>query len=248
MVYALIITYGLVLGSFFNVVGLRVPAGQSVFRPNSACPTCGRRLNDFELIPVLSYLIQRGKCRYCHGRISALYPLMELVTAFAFVHAFATYGMSLDTVLAWSLAALLIIVTVSDLRYMIIPNKILLIFFFIFALERMVVPLKPRWDSLVGASVAFILLYAIAVVSRGGMGGGDVKLFTCIGFFVGWQVFLLAFFLATLIGSMIGIIGMITGTMHRKSAVPFAPSIAVGTWLAYFYYEPIVDFYLSFFS
>ena len=248
MIYAWISIYGLVLGSFFHVVGLRVPVKQSILFPRSTCLHCGRKLQCVELIPVLSYVLQKGRCRKCKERIHLLYPLTELMTSFLFTLSFASFGFSFQTLLAWTLCSLLVTVTVSDLTYKMIPDRILGIFFLLFFVERCFFPLDPWWDSLVGAGVAFVLLAAIAIVSDGGMGGGDVKLFAVIGFAVGTKMFLLAFFLATCFGTLIAIIGMAAGKLTRKSAIPFAPFIAAGTVLSFFFYQPIMRVYLSLFS
>lgn len=247
MIYTLVALYGLCFGSFFNVIGLRVPIGQSIVHPRSTCPLCDSQLTLLELIPVFSYLYQKGRCRHCQGRISPLYPTIELLTAGSFVLLYATVGFQIETLPAWILVSLLIIVTISDLTFTLIPNKILFIFFLIFIVIRLIIPLHPWWDSLLGASVSFSILYLVAVISNGGMGGGDIKLFTLIGFVVGLKVFLLAFLLATFIGSFFGVIGMVFRKLNRKSEIPFAPAIAIGTILALFYYESIINYYVSLF-
>ena len=177
----LILIYGLILGSFFNVVGLSVPIKQSFTTRRSACPSCGKTLSALELIPVLSYLIQGGKCRGCKARISPLYPIIELLTGILFVLAPLILGWQAELIVAWTLISLLIIITVSDIKYMLIPDKILIVFAGIFLVERIFIPLTPWWDSLLGAVIGFSLLLVIAMVSKGGMGGGDIKLFAVLG-------------------------------------------------------------------
>jgi leader peptidase (prepilin peptidase) / N-methyltransferase len=245
MLYLIIIFYGLVLGSFYNVVGLRVPANESIVTPRSACPNCKHKLGPIELIPVLSYLIQRGKCRVCKTGISPLYPIMELLTGLLFLAAPLIMGWSNELWIAWTLISLFIIITVSDLAYMLIPDKILLFFAGIFIIERFFIPLTPWWDSLLAATIGFVLLLIISIVSKGGMGGGDIKLYALIGFVVGTKILLLSFFLATLIGAIVGIIGIATGILERKKPIPFGPFIAVGALLAYFYGDIIIKTYLE---
>jgi leader peptidase (prepilin peptidase)/N-methyltransferase len=238
--------YGLLLGSFFNVVGLRVPKGESIVKPRSHCPSCKRTLTAWELIPVVSYVIQSGKCRGCGSRISSLYPLMELATAVLFTISPLLVGWSKELVISWTLISLLIIIIVSDIRYMVIPDKVLLFFAVIFIIERIFIPLHPWWDSLVGAIIGFSLLLLIAFVSKGGMGGGDIKLFALLGFVLGGKMVLLAFFFSTLYGTIFGLIGMVLGKVRRGEPMPFGPYIAMGTLTVYFFGQMIIGWYKQF--
>jgi leader peptidase (prepilin peptidase) / N-methyltransferase len=240
----LILVYGLVFGSFFNVVGLRVPLKQSIVAPRSTCPNCKHTLGPLELVPVLSYLLQRGKCRQCKVGISPLYPIIELITGLLFISAPFIMGWTSELWIAWTLISLLVIITVSDLAYTLIPDKILLFFSVFFLIERFLIPLEPWWDSLLGAVIGFSLLLVISIVSKGGMGGGDIKLYAVIGFVLGTKLMLLSFFLATLIGAIFGIIGIALRLLERKNPVPFGPFIAIGTLLAYFYGNIIIENYL----
>lgn len=239
--------YGITLGSFYNVVGLRVPEGKSILAPRSSCPKCGNQLKTLELIPIISYLIQRGKCRQCKVGISPVYPLFELLTGVLFAGAYLLVGWSAELIIALTLISLFIIITVSDLAYMLIPDKVLLVFAGIFAVERFFIPLSPWWDSFTGATAGFFLLLMIALVSRGGMGGGDIKLFALIGFIVGFKTLMLSFFFATFYGAFFGIIAMLFGFVKKKQAIPFGPFIAIGTLTAYFFGGEIVEWYLNFF-
>ena len=214
-------------------------------RPRSACPGCGRTLSARELMPVVSYLIQMGKCRNCKKRISPLYPLVELSTALLFVFAYMQIGWSLELVVAWTLISLIIIIFVSDITYMLIPDKILLVFMGIFFATRLIYPLNPWWDSLAGGAIGFSLLFFIAIVSRGGMGGGDIKLFGVLGFLLGTKLVLMSFFFATLIGAVAGIIGLSTGIFKKGEPIPFGPFIGAGTLIVYFFHESILNWYLA---
>ncbi|MDP4084553.1 MAG: prepilin peptidase [Bacillota bacterium] len=244
--FYIIFFYGLIFGSFFNVVGLRVPMKQSIVKPRSACPKCGHQLRAFELIPVLSYIIQKGRCRGCQSRISPFYPIMELLTGILFVFAPYQIGWSWELIVAWSLISLFMIIVVSDIHYMVIPDKILVVFAGIFLLERFITPLTPWWDSLIGAVVGFLLLLLIAFVSKGGMGGGDIKLFALIGFVLGVKLLLLSFFLSTLYGAVFGIIALLFRIVKRRQPIPFGPFIVAGTLTAYFWGPAIIHFYLQF--
>jgi leader peptidase (prepilin peptidase) / N-methyltransferase len=247
----MILTYlfliGLVSGSFYNVVGLRVPLKESIVTPRSACPKCKHTLTPLELIPVLSFLFQRGKCRQCKVSISPLYPFMEFLTGVLFIVVPLTLGWTIEIWVGWTLVSLFIIITVSDIKYMLIPDKILLFFAGIFLLERIFIPLSPWWDSLLGAAIGFTLLLVISIVSKGGMGGGDIKLYALLGFVIGTKLVLMSLFIATLLGALIGMIGIGLGLVERKKPIPFGPFIAVGTLIAYFYGQTIFTAYLNLF-
>jgi leader peptidase (prepilin peptidase) / N-methyltransferase len=242
--YSIVLLYGLLLGSFYNVVGLRVPLKQSIVKPRSHCPYCQHTLRPYELIPVVSYLLQGGKCRRCKAPVSFLYPAVELATGLLFVLAPLLMGWTLELIIAWTLISLMVIVFVSDIKYMIIPDKVLLVFAVIFLLERIFLPLSPWWDSLLGAAAGFFLLLFIAVISKGGMGGGDIKLFAVIGLALGTKLVLLTFFFATIFGAVFGLAGMLIGKVEKGKPIPFGPYIALGSITAYFFGQRILDWYL----
>ncbi|MGG0644513.1 prepilin peptidase [Sporosarcina gallistercoris] len=240
--------YGLVFGSFFNVVGLRVPKKESIVSPPSHCTICDRRLTAIDLIPVISFVFLRGKCRGCGTKISIVYPLMELNTGALFALSFYYLGFSLELAVALLFVSMLVIITVSDIMYMLIPNKVLLPFGMAIALLRFFSPLSPWWDSLLGAAVGFLVLLLIAIVSKGGMGGGDIKLFFVIGLVLGTQLTLLTLFLAAFIGSLVGILYLRKTKQGRKTPVPFGPSIAVAAVISYFCGDTLVGWYLTLFT
>jgi leader peptidase (prepilin peptidase) / N-methyltransferase len=245
LINILLFLYGILLGSFFNVVGLRVPINQSIVSPRSACPTCGHKLKPYELIPVISYMLQKGKCRDCQSRISPIYPVFELLTGILFATAPLVIGWSGELVVALTLISMFMIIIVSDINYMLIPDKILLWFAGIFLLERILWPLTPWWDSLLGAGTGFVLLLIIAIVSKGGMGGGDIKLYALIGFVLGFKLVLLSFFLSTLFGAVIGGLALLFKIVKRKQPIPFGPFIAAGTLTAYYWGPDLINLYLQ---
>ncbi|WP_281503666.1 A24 family peptidase [Ectobacillus sp. JY-23] len=244
--YAYVFVVGLVLGSFYNVVGMRVPVGKSIVSPRSACTRCGHKLGARELVPVLSYFWQKGKCRGCGGRISPIYAVFELLTGVLFIYAFYAIGWDAELFIAWALISLLMIIVVSDLSYMLIPNKIVLVFLAVF------IGLLPFshliwWEHLLGAALGFGLLLAIAMISKGGMGGGDVKLFGLLGFVLGPKMVLLAFMLSAFYGTVFGLIGLWTGHVQRGKPMPFGPFIMLGTLTAYFFGVQLLELYFSLF-
>jgi len=239
--------FGILFGSFFNVVGLRVPQKLSFHNDRSFCPRCKSQLSWYELIPVVSYFIQRGKCRHCQTRISYIYPFIEFSTGLLFLFSYIKIGFQTELLTALFLASMLMILFVTDMTYMLIPNKILLFFLPIFILMRILSPLTPWYDPIIGAFVGFLLIAVIIFVSKGGMGAGDMKLFGVLGIVLGWQLTLLTFFVAALFGAIIGGLLMLLNKVAKREPIPFGPYIVVGSIISYFYGEQIMKFYLSLF-
>ncbi|MFB1080531.1 A24 family peptidase [Jeotgalibacillus sp. JSM ZJ347] len=237
--------YGTIFGSFYNVVGLRVPKKKSIVSPGSACPKCGHRLKWTELIPVLSYFLLRGKCSSCGLTIPVKYPVIEAFTGLLFALSFYVYGFSGELIVSVLFASLLIIISVSDLEYMLIPDRILLFFGGLLLMLRIIAPLSPWWDAPLGAASGFTLLLLIAIISKGGMGGGDIKLYAVIGLVLGVKLTLLSFFIATFIGTAAGLFAIYARKKSRKDPVPFGPSIAAGAMIAYFWGNDLISAYMN---
>lgn len=246
IVYAIFLgIFGLVFGSFFNVVGLRVPKGKSIVSPPSHCDKCKRRLTVIDLIPVFSYIFLRGKCRTCGTKIGFFYLLMELITGLLYALAYLHFGFTLELLVAILFISLLVIITVSDIAYMLIPDKVLLPFVILLLIARIFSPLDPFWDAFVGAAVGFGLLLLIAFVSKGGMGGGDVKLFFVIGLVLGFQLTIVALFVSSIVGLVAGVSQLLWQKKGRKQPVPFGPWIALGSIVTYFYGTKILEWYTN---
>ncbi|MGB3159762.1 MAG: prepilin peptidase [Carnobacterium sp.] len=240
--------YGVVFGSFFNVVGLRVPNGTLFAQTRSYCDTCQRTLTWKELIPVWSFLYQRGRCKKCKEKISLLYPIMELATGLLAAYTYYRYGWSEQTLLGLLLIALIIPITVSDIAYRKIPNKLLLFFTPLFIVVRILYPQPSFWISLVGAGLAFGLIFVVILLSNGGMGAGDLKYFALLGFVFGPRLFLVLFFLATLYGAVSGMILMKLTNGDRKMTIPFGPYIGLSALTVFYFGETILQWYGSFFN
>ena len=245
MYVLLFFLFGTVFGSFFNVVGIRVPKKIPFHNDRSYCPECQTQLKFYELIPVVSFLLQQGKCRTCETRISPVYPLIEFATGFFYAFSYIHIGLQRELIVAIIFISLLMIITVSDLYYMLIPDKILLFFLPIIILLRILSPLDPWYDMFIGAAVGYVLLAVIIIVSKGGMGAGDMKLFGVIGFVLGWKNVLLTFFFAALFGAIVGGILMLTKKIKRGQPIPFGPFIVLAALLTYFYGQTILDWYVS---
>jgi leader peptidase (prepilin peptidase)/N-methyltransferase len=236
---------GLLFGSFFNVVGLRLPQHIPFVNDRSRCPHCGHTLSWYENIPILSFFVQAGKCRRCRGCISFLYPGVELMTGFLFAYSFYMLGWQWELITSLLLVSMLMIILVSDLKYMIIPNKVMLFFLPFLIVMRIIVPLEPLWSSIIGALTGFVLLALIILFSRGGMGAGDMKLFALLGLVLGPGKLLLAFFLSCLLGGVIGMLLFAAKRVSRKQPVPFGPFIVIATVIAYFSGDSLLNWYFS---
>lgn len=177
--------------------------------------------------------------------ISGLYPAVEFSSGILFAAVPLILGWTSELIVAWTLISLMVIIFVSDYNYMIIPNKILLVFGAILTAERILIPLSPWWDSLAGGIFGFLMLLFIAVISNGGMGGGDIKLYLVIGIALGVKLVLLSFFLATLFGAFLGGLGMLIGVVKKGKPIPFGPFIGLGTIIAYFYGNELIEWYFQ---
>lgn len=237
--------YGIIFGSFFNVVGLRVPKGSLFSQTRSYCDTCERTLTWKELIPVFSFVIQKGKCLKCQEKISPIYPCMELATGLLAAFAYYQFGFSEALLLALLLISLVIPITVSDIAYRRIPNKILLFFLAVFLVYQFVFQTIPLGQAFLGAGIAFGLLLLILILSKGGMGAGDLKYFTLLGFVFGPKGFLLTFFLSVLFGLVGGIIVMKRTNQGGKTMIPFGPYIGLAALIVLFYGDIFMTWYVS---
>src|SRR5690606_32126342 len=149
------------------------------------------------------------RCRTCDARISPLYPVMELATGLLFAFTYYKHGLGPNLLIGILFVSLLVIITVSDLAYMIIPDPVLLVFLIFFVVLRIFFPLQPWWDALIAAALGFGILYLLAIISKGGMGGGDIKLFFVLGLILGTKATLMTLFLASFIGSLFGVVKII---------------------------------------
>lgn len=239
---------GLMVGSFLNVAAIRIPRGESVAFPPSRCMHCGHRLHAIDLIPVLSYLMLRGRCRYCRGRISPAYPAGEMAAAAAYAVTAWRVGPDAELAAGLVLASVLIASAHSDLRTMLIPDKIVFSGLVAGIAARLLSHPLPWWEYALGAVLGGGLMFLLAAVSRGGMGGGDIKLWTFIGLMLGVRLTLAAVFAAGLLGSLYGAGLMMAGKYRRRMQVPFAPFIAAGTLPVYWFGEQWIGWYLGLFT
>jgi leader peptidase (prepilin peptidase)/N-methyltransferase len=252
-VVALTLVVGLLIGSFLNVVIYRVPRGESVVHPRSRCPGCGREISAADNIPVVSWVRLRGRCRSCGEPISVRYPLVELATGLLFVVVLLWCGVTWALPAYLYLAAIAIALSVIDLDTKRLPNAIVLPSYVV-ALVLLLLPavLDGAWDAYLRAVLAGAALFAfyflLAFIYPAGMGFGDVKLAGVVGIYLGWAswgVLLVGGFTAFVLGALVGITVMVVGKGGRKTKVPFGPFMLAGAFLALFFGQPVVDWYLS---
>jgi leader peptidase (prepilin peptidase)/N-methyltransferase len=234
---------GLALGSFLNVVAARVPRRRSIVSPASACMECGTTLAWRDNIPLVSWVLLRGRCRHCGARISALYPGVELATALLVAACILDFGLSGRFVVAAFFCAVLVAVSATDLTHRIIPNRIVVPAAAVILLAQTALEPSPQWT--LGALGASAFLFAAVLAYPAGMGMGDVKLALVMGAALGKTVpvALMLGMLAALVPSIILLARH--GSAARKMGIPFGPFLALGSVVALFVGEQIVDWYLA---
>ena len=243
-----IFIFGLIIGSFCNVVIYRLPHGKSIITPGSGCRSCTAPIRPWDNIPVLSYLLLRGRCRACKERIAPRYLFVELTSGVLYVLLWRRFGLTTPFTVYALFTSSLLIIALIDLDHKIIPNIITLPGIAVgLGLSVWALPITPQ-TSLFGLLVGGALFYLIAVVSKGGMGGGDIKLIAMIGAFLGWQGALFTIFSGALLGSLVGMMLMLLGKKGRKDKVPFGPFLSCGAVLFMLSGDDLIQWYLNLLS
>lgn len=242
--YTLVFLYGIVIGSFLNVCIYRIPKKENIATTRSHCMSCGYQLKWYDLVPLFSYLVLRGKCRKCDSRISVQYPLVEALNGALYLLVFWRYGLSVDSLLYCLLFSALIVLSVIDFRTYEIPVGIN-IFILTLGLIRIVTDLS-HWLSygigLLSVSIPLLLIY---LVTKGrGIGGGDVKLMAAAGLLIGWKLNVLGFLLGCILGSIIHVCRMKLSGEGRTLAM--GPYLAMGIAISVMWGEQMIAWYLSF--
>jgi leader peptidase (prepilin peptidase)/N-methyltransferase len=237
---------GLLVGSFLNVVVHRLPRGESLSRPRSRCPGCGTPIAPYDNVPVLSWLVLRGRCRHCGTRIAGRYPLVELVTAVLYVAVVLAKDEAVQVALGLLLVTALVPIALIDLEHRLIPNRITLPAAIAAVVAGLVLDVGFVPEQLIAGAAAggFFLLAALAYPR--GMGMGDVKLAGVLGLYLGRAV-APALFIALIAGVLVGalVIARKGASEGRKTAVPFGPFLALGGLVSFFVGEGLVDAYLD---
>ena len=240
---ALIGALGALIGSFLNVVIHRVPAGESIVSPGSRCPGCGRDIAPWDNVPVVSWLLLRGRCRHCGVAISPRYPAVELLTAITFAAVAAARGVDDDLVVQLPFVAVLIAVAFIDAEHQIVPNRIVVPAAVFGVAAGAVVMTDDLPELLAAGAGAFLVMLLIALAYPRGMGMGDVKLAGVMGLYLGLEV-IPGLFVAFLTGTAVGL-GILAreGAAARKKRVPFAPFLALGGIVALLVGPDLIDLY-----
>lgn len=243
--------FGLAVGSFLNVCIYRLPLGQSVVAPRSRCQACGRDLEWFENIPVLGWLLLRGRCRTCGGRISSLYPVVEVVTPLLFVLQYWDVGWTPLLVVRLVFCSAMVVLFVIDLQHRLLPNAITLPGIGVGLAAALV--LEPGWRAaLLGVVVGGGGLLLVAEVyyrlrHEEGLGMGDAKMLAMIGAFLGWQPMLVTLLLASLLGSIVGLGMLVLGLGDSKYALPLGSFLALAAVVTTSAGEQIIRWYGGFY-
>ncbi len=243
---AIAAVFGALLGSFLNVLILRLPKDESVVFPGSHCPRCKSPIAWYDNVPILSWIVLGGKCRHCRESISVQYPLIELTTALLWAAAAWYYGVDLTGLTAAMFGTLLLGIAITDARHYLIPDE-----YTVGGLVLgLLLSLRGGWEGLlqagIGAAVGFLLLYAVAVVGskmfgKEAMGGGDIKMMAMVGAFVGWKGVLLTIFGGSLLGTLV----FVPLSLRHKRLVPFGIFLAAAAGLTFVFGEQIIAWYLE---
>ncbi len=238
---------GLVLGSFLNVCILRLPHGHSLLHPPSTCPRCGKRIEWRDNIPVVSWILLRGRCRTCGNPISWQYPIIEALVGLIWLASVLAFGISVRALGAGLLGTIILGIGVTDARHYLIPDE----FTWGGLVIGLALALADGWqgflEAVIGAAVGFGILWIVAVVGKWvfkeeAMGGGDIKMMAMVGSFVGWKGVLLTIFTGALFGTLV----FVPLSIKRKRLVPFGVFLAVGAAVTYVWGRDLIEWYLRF--
>lgn len=230
--------FGTVFGSFYNVVGDRLPEGKSIVKPSSHCPKCGHKLKCFELIPIFSFLFQRGKCIKCKSKIGLIHPLFELLSGLLFMIAYLVFGINPPLIIALTFISILLIIFISDIKYMIIPDEVLIIGIIALFIESWIIKgIVPSLYALLDGIIAFAIMIALKklgdfLFKRESMGGGDIKLMFVFGFVLTWPMALLSIFIGSIIGLPLSLLVMSKNSSHE---IAFGPLLSIGAIIILFF-------------
>jgi leader peptidase (prepilin peptidase)/N-methyltransferase len=241
--------FGLVLGSFLNVCIHRIPLRKSIINPPSSCPRCGERINFYDNIPLISYMVLRGRCRHCRQPIPVRYPLVELIMGLLSVSLFIRYHLSHQYFLFLLFTASLVLISFIDMGHKIIPDVISIPGIIAGLLASAIFRHITWYDSLIGILGGGGILYLVALVfkrltGKEGMGGGDIKLLAMIGAWMGWKAIPFVILAGSLTGALIGGVSLALAGKGLGTRIPFGPFLALGALVQLFFGREILSWYL----
>lgn len=239
----LILIYGLFIGSFLNVCIYRIPSGLSIIKPPSSCGSCGHRLNYIDMLPVVNYIINKGKCRYCGSRYSIQYPLIELLNGVLYVLVALKFGFTWNSIIYCAIISILITVSLIDLKHKIIPDS-LNITGAIVGIIFIIITKSSILNKLAGAFIGLGLFLAIAVITNA-MGGGDIKLMAVLGLMFGVKGVLFITLFSFVLGAVISLILIAVKIKSRKDEIPFGPFISLSALIYIFFGLELITWYFN---
>ncbi|MFH0847430.1 MAG: prepilin peptidase [Chloroflexota bacterium] len=240
--------FGSLIASFLNVVIDRLPAGESIISPPSHCASCRKRLAVKDLVPILSYLVLGGRCRYCGAPVPKRILLMEIGTAVLFGLLYLNYGLSIELLPMLFYGSLFLAIAVIDLEHSIIPNKLTYPGAVVALIITSLNPALGLKSALIGGAVGLLTFLLIVILSRGGMGLGDVKLATLVGLATGYPQVLVALLLAVVSGGLVAVALLLAKVKRLKEAIPFGPFLCLGAFVTLWWGSQILSWYLAFFG
>ena len=230
---------GTVFGSFFGVVGTRLSEGKSIVKPRSHCNYCNHILKWYELIPIFSYIIQRGKCRNCKKNLSIFYPIVELLTGFLFAVCYFCFGFSIEFLMSLLIVSFLVIVIVSDLTYLIIPDEVTLFFSIVVIIIKLFgLGIRETLFSILSGILLFSLMYIIMLMGnkifkKETLGGADIKLMFFVGLILQPSLGIFSIFLSSCLALPVSLISLLK---NKNNVIPFGPFILIAVFLIYCFY------------
>ncbi|MFZ0241769.1 MAG: A24 family peptidase [Desulfobacterales bacterium] len=244
----IVVVFGLCVGSFLNVCIYRIPAAKSIVFPGSMCPSCQTPIRIYDNIPLLGFLSLGGKCRHCRAPISIRYPLIELLTGTLALGLFLTYGASIEALIYFAFAGVLIVITFIDIDHRIIPDRLSLPGILVFFMAALALPSMNWLEALLGIVIGGGSLFLVALVyhlltRQEGMGGGDIKLLAMIGALIGWKGVLFTIFVSSAVGTVTGLAIMAATRQNMKLAVPFGPFLSIGALVYVFAGPQLIGWY-----
>ncbi|MFH1077260.1 MAG: A24 family peptidase [Pseudomonadota bacterium] len=250
MIGITVFLFGLIIGSFLNVCIYRIPKSISLITPRSTCPNCSQPICWYDNIPIVSYMILGGRCRYCGYTISIRYPAVELISGILAWGIFVRYGINWSGLILYVFSSALLVITFIDIDYRIIPDTITLPGIVIGFLASFK-PGDVSWQESLfgilfgGGSLLAVALIYKAFTKKDGMGGGDIKLLAMIGSFLGWRAVAFTIFVSSVLGTAVGGVVAIKTKKGRKTAIPFGPFLSIGAILYIFYGRELTSWYFG---
>jgi leader peptidase (prepilin peptidase)/N-methyltransferase len=241
---------GLLIGSFLNVCIYRIPLGKDVIKGRSYCTSCNALIPWYCDIPLFSYIFLKGRCKDCGGKISLVYPIVELLNALLYLVVWYIYGLTLQALFIAILFSILVIISFIDLKHQIIPDGLVILILILGIVNAVYIVLvhgEPWYTFVIGFFAASVPLFILGLIYPDGMGGGDIKFMAAAGLFMGWKLVLLSLFIGAIYGGIVSLFIVIGKKGSMKTAIPFGPMLSLGIVTCILFGEKILSWYLTLF-